>query len=99
MSALPQKRTFAHADQDACFGPDAGVMHRSDKQSRSITSSAALRFESRRVWRRAVAAALGGDIVAMGSSRNTAKEARHDDRGSGKATALIGQIDSASYLG
>jgi hypothetical protein len=67
-------------------------MHHSNKQSHSITSSAALQFDPS-VMALAVAAAIGG-IVAVGSSRNTAKEARHElTAAEAKRTTLIGQID------
>jgi hypothetical protein len=60
-------------------------MHHSNKQSHSITSSAALQFDPS-VMALAVAAALGGIV--------TAKEARHElTAAEAKRTTLIGQID------
>jgi hypothetical protein len=76
----------------------SGLMHHSNQQSHSITrrrqkrcSRGALQFDPS-VMALAVAAALGG-IVAVGSSRSTAKEARHElTAAEAKRTVLIGQI-------
>jgi hypothetical protein len=99
VSALPLKADICQCNCDVCFGPKAdsctaatSSLIRLLRRRQKRCSRGALQFDPS-VMALAVAAALGA-IVAVGSSRSTAKEARHElTAAEAKRTALIGQID------
>jgi hypothetical protein len=99
MSALPPIADIPRRNLNVRFGPEADSCTKATsslirllRRRQKRCSRGALQFDPS-VMALAVAAALGG-IVAVGSSRSTAKEARHElIAAEAKRTVFIGQID------